>query len=649
MSENNIVLKSVNELLGMKFYIPSYQRGYRWTEQQVRDLLEDIDEFKPETFKDTDGKEKTTFYCLQPLVVKWNQEHNRWEVIDGQQRLTTIYILLACLGEKNPYSIEYETRKEAQFKIDSEEKKGCQEFLKNISNETINGDNIDFFHMLQAKKTIDNWFNLKFENHENKEKLLADFKTKFTNTLLEKVQFIWYESAGEDPIKVFTRLNIGKIGLTNAELIKALFLNQSNFEGKDFDSVRLRQQEIASEWDHIEYTLQNDEFWLFIHDVGYTNPTRIDFIFDLICDQNLLNLDTEQKKKIGTDKYKTFRYFYEYFKKKQSEETIKNCWHEVKTVFQTFNEWYNDLELYHYVGYLVEQGEKIDKLLELWNKAKSKEKFISEKDINKKYSEESIKGKITKKISSCNNLDQSYGESGEKKRDCYPLLLLHNIQTVINQNKNYKDESSYGLAVFYKFPFHLYKLESWDVEHIDSNTENDLTDKESQNEYLLNIYNAVSKDSQEEIKKFIEGTLTTKKFDDLKVPISEENQLSNVEKNQIWNFTLLDSSTNRSYGNSIFSAKRRIIIGKDKGKLIPIPKIVKENGIPKLIIGKEEDAKSSFIPPCTKQIFLKYYSSASSSPNVWDKTDAEAYKNNSRDTLEDFGVVPETATTGGNK
>ena len=60
--ENNIELKSVSELLGMKFFIPSYQRGYRWTEQQVMDLLNDIWEFSQ--------KKTSEFYCLQPLVVK---------------------------------------------------------------------------------------------------------------------------------------------------------------------------------------------------------------------------------------------------------------------------------------------------------------------------------------------------------------------------------------------------------------------------------------------------------------------------------------------------------------------------------------------------------------------------------------------------
>ena len=59
---NKIELKSINELFGMNFYIPAYQRGYRWNFQQVKDLLEDIQEFIV--------KKKEGFYCIQPLVVK---------------------------------------------------------------------------------------------------------------------------------------------------------------------------------------------------------------------------------------------------------------------------------------------------------------------------------------------------------------------------------------------------------------------------------------------------------------------------------------------------------------------------------------------------------------------------------------------------
>ena len=61
--ENKIKETAVAELLGwkMNFFIPGYQRGYRWTEQQVKDLLNDINEFEPEN---------VSWYCLQPLVTK---------------------------------------------------------------------------------------------------------------------------------------------------------------------------------------------------------------------------------------------------------------------------------------------------------------------------------------------------------------------------------------------------------------------------------------------------------------------------------------------------------------------------------------------------------------------------------------------------
>ena len=102
MAENKIELKSINELLGMKFFIPLYQRGYRWTEQQVKDLLNDIWEFSKKK------KQEYEFYCLQPLVVKLMSDEEKtkckldnndewYEVIDGQQRLTTVSLFLAAI------------------------------------------------------------------------------------------------------------------------------------------------------------------------------------------------------------------------------------------------------------------------------------------------------------------------------------------------------------------------------------------------------------------------------------------------------------------------------------------------------------------------------------------------------------------------
>jgi len=123
---DRLTLKSISSMLGEQFFVPYYQRGYRWTDQQVTDLLNDIDAFIAKNIRDTDEK---TFYCLQPIVVKECNENvknentltGKWyEVIDGQQRLTTIFLIIHYANEmwvgkqKNPeFTIEYETRKKS--------------------------------------------------------------------------------------------------------------------------------------------------------------------------------------------------------------------------------------------------------------------------------------------------------------------------------------------------------------------------------------------------------------------------------------------------------------------------------------------------------------------------------------------------------
>jgi uncharacterized protein with ParB-like and HNH nuclease domain len=188
-------IKLVTKLVGSvdgKFYIPSYQRGYRWENDQVYRLLDDIY---------TNGAKN---YCLQPVVVR--NQNDRYELIDGQQRLTTIYILLKYIQKeykpriKLKYSLNYETRTESET------------FLNSVEEELAE-TNIDFFYIFKAYRTIEKWF----QSQEN-DVIAAD---KIYEYLAERVKIIWYEvDESEDAIALFTRLNIGKIPLTSAELSK---------------------------------------------------------------------------------------------------------------------------------------------------------------------------------------------------------------------------------------------------------------------------------------------------------------------------------------------------------------------------------------------------------------------------------------------
>ena len=185
-NKSSLEIRNIKKLLDMRFFIPRYQRGYRWTIQQVKDLLEDIEEFCEKGAKG--------IYCLQPLVVKDNGD--MWEVIDGQQRLTTINIILSCLS-KYKFKLLYQTRDKSS------------EFLENILNKSEEDakDNIDFYHMFKARDYVLNWIN-RIQNEKSQAESYLHF---FIEVLLTKVKFICYNTDTQDPIAVFTRLNIDKI------------------------------------------------------------------------------------------------------------------------------------------------------------------------------------------------------------------------------------------------------------------------------------------------------------------------------------------------------------------------------------------------------------------------------------------------------
>lgn len=650
-NQDKLKLTSVNDLMGMNFYIPSYQRGYRWKTRQVTDLLDDIWEFHEKE------KKPNEIYCVQPLVVKQKEEDifrkikeeatnlseiinlikGYWEVIDGQQRLTTFYIILSCLQPnlRNKFNIEYAIRNpQNRTSENSDYGIGSKEFLIKLDRNEIDNhlasSNIDFYHMYNTYNEVNKWIAVKRVQLEN---IGKEFDIEsFVNTIANRVKFIWYETDEPDPIEVFIRLNIGKISLTDSELIKALFLNDSNYK-ESTSSIRLQQVEIASEWDNIEKTLQNEEFWLFIHDLGWKKPTRIEWIFDIIVQQKIFG----EMPDCGNDNHKTFRYFYEYFsqnKKGMTSDWIRHTWNQVKKYFMIFNEWYNDFELYHYVGYLVHEGISIEQLLK---------NYRNRKDEFKTYLKNEIRGKIR----SCSDLTREYGDNGESKRDCFKLLLLFNIQSVVNQNIEYIKDKKYGMGAYYRFPFHLFKKEGkkdnkkgWEVEHIASNSGDNLSDIRNKKVWLASVL--YSNPNNTQLKKNIEQYLgadipTEDEFESLRIRISEiDKPLGDIAKQMIWNYAILDSSTNEEYQNDPFPIKRICILAKESGRKAKKTYNPKTH---KVTFDKGEEV-IAFVPPATKSVFIKAYTDMPESLTSWTQKDAECYIRKIEEVLCEF-LYPE--------
>lgn len=369
---NNIILetKFVADIRG-SFYIPSYQRGYRWSETEVVRLLDDIYQ---------NGKKN---YCLQPVVVR--KKEDQYELIDGQQRLTTLYLIYKYMKNVNPFF------NEPAFTLSYQTRDQSEEFLKTLDM-TKQDDNIDFWFISKAYNTIKEWF----------EQDLQIRVMHIFEYLKEDVKIIWYEvGESEDAISLFTRLNIGKIPLTSAELVKAMFLSRDNAE----NMRREKQEEISLQWDGIERELHNESLWFFLtNSVKGEYQTRIDLVLDLIAG----------KEESTREKYYTFFRFDELRK----EVSLDDIWKKIYQTFLTLKGWYEDHDLYHRIGYLITSGTSLHKI------------FALSKDKKKSEFNESLDELIKKSVAiSGNYAELSYEKPLDYKR-ISTLLLLFNIESV---------------------------------------------------------------------------------------------------------------------------------------------------------------------------------------------------------------------------
>lgn len=542
---NVLELKTVNQLQEFSFYVPSYQRGYRWTEKEVIELLEDISNFNPRLVGNSDEK---TWYCLQPVVLKITTDGS-YEIIDGQQRLTTIYLILYYLNQDF-----VEAKRDSLFRIHYETRGRSEGFLETLHDIKNAEDNIDFHFIANAYKTIEKWFSDKGLDFD-----IGDFRSK----LKFHSKVIWYLSSEEDSIAIFTRINIGKIPLTNSELIKALFLNSSNFSKNE--KTRLRQLEISGEWDQMEQSLQNDKFWYFITQKKLST-NRIELLFDLLNEEP----DSE-------DNYSTFRFFYKKFKSNE-DGILEENWSDIKKLFQRFNEWFYERDLYHKIGYLV--SIEAIRLKDLYQQsiAMSKTNF-------RKHLDSLIKNQL-KNI----HIDTLQYSDGKNVKS---VLLLYNILTMLTSEK----DSSY-------FPFDLFKKEKWDIEHIASIK--DRQPDKNKEQWLMDAKIFIDKSKPnansliERIDNFSgENSDFPSLFEDIVAHFNSDlNEEDDI--NDLSNLTLLDSETNRGYKNSVFPIKRKIIIDRDK--------------------------QGVFIPVCTKNVFLKYFSDYPPRISFWSEEDRNNYE-----------------------
>lgn len=689
MSINNLKLLAIPQLMGKHFFIPDYQRGYKWEKDQVFALLKDLWRY----FKS--GK-KNDFYCLQPIVVKEcttetlakynlpdisalpeydenSKEHdgpknNVWyEVIDGQQRLTTIRILIAFHIARNfasdmPYELRYATRDGLHeifdnINIDIQKKK--------VSIDPIFSNNgyVDVEYIKDCASNIVNWFNDDNEVATSKYNELGTFLTNFYMDQDKdiKVQVIWYETKENiDARDIFERLNDLQVPLSSSELIRALFLSKSavydhrlDKSGVAPEEIKLllkdkesKQSSINAKWDEIEHYFRNDDVWAFITNKDasvYRN--RIELLFDLMSNKDQKGLDDRL-------------YTYIWFDNKVEKEGLQlwQLWQNIVKNYDTIRFWFEDRNYYHKIGFLIHEKDGSRTLPELLEYANSGQHKKSEFDAH-------LLKRIISVIQKDNN-DIKLSELSYDNQAHYNklknILLLYNVE-LMNQSP----------AIEARFPFKDYKAQEgigldgkkkrgWTLEHIHAQNSDCLNptnrtewidwvkytlEARKHTKYTSLVDDDISDEENENYRKEcnafvkeLESLLTKNPETELR-PIDDEKNFKYREnlvpmfqkdldlwsrgkvyvvEHQLSNLALLSGEINSSIGKAAFFTKQQSI--------------------------NKRIADGEYVPMATQKVFMKHYYPKDADKEellsrqmlTWDEDDRNNYMRSIKDVLSEY-------------
>lgn len=541
--------RSVGSITG-EFFVPSYQRGYRWGADEVTRLLDDLNQF-------TGDK-----YYLQPLVVKRRVGSDSWELVDGQQRLTTLYLIQKYIQQELPrtateYSLTYETRL------------GSSEYLDNLDQHRSTG-NIDFWHMFKAHEAITEWF----EQQKNPTVAAMEIYGK----LVKDVRVIWYEvDSSVDTHTLFRRLNVGRIPLTDAELVKALVLSQVRLHHEN------RLHEVAAQWDSIERELRDPSVWSFISGSSASQGTHMGLILDSLAGT---------RRDRTTPEHQTFEVL-----RPRIERNPLEFWNEVVQTQSQIMGWYRDRELFHRIGVLVQMNTPLHELLDA-ARGRTRTAFCRE---------------LIRRIANRLNLTRdglaelTYGDPTVRL-----VLLLMNIETILRSTGSSE-----------RFSFQELSGQGWSIEHIHAQSAEPLVTAEQWSEWVrlqLQGLRALRLDSEAaKIEADMPGegeVMTRSSFRALEERIvkaygAADQEMMSQDIDGIHNLALLDSASNSALSNSTFAVKRSKLIDRDR--------------------------QGAFIPICTRNVFLKYYSrSTDSGLSLWGADDRAAYLEAMKNSLEPY-------------
>lgn len=543
-------------LQGKTYSIPPYQRGYKWDTKDIERLLKDINEFSP-------NEDLNLFYCLQNITLVESQDSKTFNVVDGQQRLTTLTVILSYLNEyelineKLQYNVRKETEeflKEYIFKPNELKNiENWEQFLEITSIEGKDYDYQDVFYLFNAYKAIQTWF----ETYPNS-------VTEMKDKILNHVKLIVNLPKNIEEQELFENLNGKRVPLDGADLIRALIITRVAKKeiGDIDDSIKLnvlineQRVKIGLMLDRINHWWADENKKNYFHQ--FTKESKVPDEESISF--NDVTYPINHLYKLYVLAYGEGVLDMEFFEKKVIEDGFLD---ELQLLQRTMENWYNDKELYHLILFTsIYAREKIKEepvlsfkeLLHQWKKLYRKD-FI--RFLKKRIASTEVFNDLINQSERCKeeNEKTAFLENWYDNKLITVSVLL-DIISILSSNSTC-------------LPARHFKAYKEDLEHIFPQTPvgDRIKDKIKQTQILKEYIDIINQSLSEEEKIYInECDIDWENQnwkDDIKSRIN--NRIEKViPVNSLGNMCVLHESVNRGYGNDFFLEKRIDIMRKSQ-------------------------------------------------------------------------------------
>lgn len=588
-NHTNDLIQSVKEVFseaisqGKSFTIPPYQRGYKWNRGNVVKLLDDL-----RNFESGNASNPQSFYCIQNITIVPLADDTGWNVVDGQQRLTTLFILLSFLRKKynkstsldffcSPECLKYNVRERTGAYLQN------NIFCGNIWDDDIEPDEAelkDKWYILDVAKGIKDWFD-------------KDGNSLSIDTVTDRLKLIVNEMSNKtvSEEEIFAGLNGGKVDLDGTDLVRAELITRSAKEKyqnalapkvKEFRTrIAIELDEMSLWWGQKEQSIYFKQFLpekfndnVFNHD---THPLGLLYKLYFIIYHN-------EAESFGIE-------FFENGRKLNGEpgDDHWKLYESIMSLHKILKMWFSDTILYHWIGYIMFRfkGQSLDSDLQktwsinkeyasigfnliwrIWESSPSKYDFIG-KLIALAKSQMIRDGQpLVNYIRDVKR--QWYGVNPQGITD---VLVLMDVMKCTGLYRDlWKDEDKNKVEALtiaelsagkLRLPASYFTKYRENFEHIRSCAPNQEEGKEERSKakwesHIASLYRDTETTSDEyKMKSALLAILNSYVKDELDdATINKLNQeMNKFGQHSIGNMALLDEHVNKSYGNDPFQKK----------------------------------------------------------------------------------------------